>query len=143
MTHGLAGLLIADVAEQSLTRRGLSVGTRLRRALSVLGIVAAEFPDSDLIYSGPVLDMGALGYLLHHRGHTHTIVWALVSAVLLWLVARWWVQRTGEQLSRAASTTLLVVALVGTLSHLLLDFTNTNRIQNSFEVFVRLTEDFS
>lgn len=125
VTHGLAGLLIADVAEQSLARRGPSVGTRLRRALSVLGIVAAEFPDSDLIYSGRVLDMGSLGYLLHHRGHTHTIVWAVVSAVLLWLIARWWVKRTGEPLTRSASTALLVVALVGTLSHLLLDFTNS------------------
>ncbi len=125
VTHGLAGLLFADVAAQSLTQRGHSVGTRLRHALSVLGIVAAEFPDSDLLYSGRVLNMGSLGYLLHHRGHTHTIVWAVASAVLLWLGARWWVLRTGELLTRSASTTLLVLALVGTLSHLLLDFTNS------------------
>ncbi|MFY7922859.1 MAG: metal-dependent hydrolase, partial [Gemmatimonas sp.] len=125
VTHGLAGLLFADVAAQSLTQRGHSVGTRLRHALSVLGIVAAEFPDSDLLYSGRVLNMGSLGYLLHHRGHTHTIVWAVASAVLLWLGARWWVPRTGELLTRSASTTLLVLALVGTLSHLLLDFTNS------------------
>ena len=125
VTHGLAGLLVADMAGQVLTAQGTTVGTRLRRALSVLGIVAAEFPDSDLIYSGPLLDMGPLGYLLHHRGHTHTIVWAVVSAVLLWLVARWWVGRTGEAVPHTASRTLLVVALVGTLSHLLLDYTNS------------------
>jgi inner membrane protein len=97
--------------------------------LSVLGIVAAEFPDSDLVYSGPLLDMGALGYLLHHRGHTHTIVWAVVSAVVLWMVARWWVNygssRSGSSDSGKVSAALLVVALVGTLSHLLLDYTNS------------------
>ncbi|GAB1342876.1 hypothetical protein MASR1M101_20030 [Gemmatimonas sp.] len=122
----------------------------------MLGIVAAEFPDSDLVYSGPVLDMGPLGYLLHHRGHTHTIVWAVASALLLWWVARRWVGVSGGALGGGrlnngslnhgslnhgssdggssdgannrgglVSRALMVVALVGTLSHLLLDFTNS------------------
>lgn len=121
VTHGLAGLLVADAAGHWLEHRKVPMTPRIRRALSVLGIVAAEFPDSDLVYSGPVLDMGPLGYLLHHRGHTHTIVWAVASALLLWWVARRWVGGSGRLVSRA----LLVVALVGTLSHLLLDFTNS------------------
>jgi len=140
VTHGLAGLLVADAASHWLARRGRAVEPRVRRALSVLGIVAAEFPDSDLVYSGPVLHMGPLGYLLHHRGHTHTIVWAVASAVGLWLVARWWVRRGsveggslhGGSLKGGSTTgmslvsrTMLAVALIGTLSHLLLDWTNS------------------
>jgi inner membrane protein len=134
-------LLVADAAGHWLERRGVRVTSRARRALSVLGVVAAEFPDSDLLYSGPVLRMGPLGYLLHHRGHTHTIVWAVISAVVLWVVARVWVYR-GENRVRGASgddassvgagvksahvsRALLVVALIGTLSHLLLDYTNS------------------
>ena len=152
VTHGLAGLLVADAAGHWLERRGVRISTRARRALSVLGIVAAEFPDSDLVYSGPVLRMGNLGYLLHHRGHTHTIVWAVVSAVVLWIVARGWVNygstdggstdsgsadggssdggssdggSTRGGTSASYSGALLCVALVGTLSHLLLDYTNS------------------
>lgn len=139
VTHGLAGLLVADAAGHWLERRGVRVSPRARRALSVLGVIAAEFPDSDLVYSGPVLRMGSLGYLLHHRGHTHTIVWAFVSAVMLWGVARWWVNYGGPRggSTRDGSTdggstdggtvnaALFVVALVGTMSHLLLDFTNS------------------
>lgn len=149
VTHGLAGLLVADAAGHWLERRGVRVTPRARRALSVLGIVAAEFPDSDLVYSGPVLRMGNLGYLLHHRGHTHTIVWATVSAIVLWIVARGWVNygstgggstdggntrgasvdgaagRGASMTSASYSGALLCVALVGTLSHLLLDYTNS------------------
>ncbi len=108
---------------------------RFRRAAVVLGIAAAEFPDVDLVYSGPMVAMGKLGYLLHHRGHTHTVVWALVGAVLLWAATRWWWQRGLEGherldpssaiVSRVGARALLVLAIVGTLSHLLLDFTNS------------------
>ena len=108
---------------------------RFRRAAVVLGIAAAEFPDADLVYSGPMVAMGKLGYLLHHRGHTHTIVWALVSALVLWWITRWWWQRglTGREradassaiVSRVGVRALLVLAVAGTLSHLLLDFTNS------------------
>jgi inner membrane protein len=109
--------------------------SRFRRAAVVLGIAAAEFPDADLVYAGPMVAMGKLGYLLHHRGHTHTVVWALVSAVALWAITRWWWQRglTGREradassalVSRVGARALLVLAVAGTLSHLLLDFTNS------------------
>jgi inner membrane protein len=129
VTHGLAGMLMADVAAQYVARRrGRVVSTRVRRAAVVLGLVAAEFPDSDLVYSGPLVGMGPLGYLLHHRGHTHTLIWATISAVVLWGVTRWWLgrDRRADRLERTmASTPLLLLALAGTWSHLLLDFTNS------------------
>lgn len=144
VTHALAGLLLADATVSSVQRRigrASSAGTeapslvRFRRAAVVLGIAAAEFPDADLVYSGPMVAMGKLGYLLHHRGHTHTVVWAVVSAVVLWWITRWWWQRglTGREradassaiVSRVGARALLVLAVVGTLSHLLLDFTNS------------------
>ncbi len=144
VTHALAGLLMADATVSSVQRRigraspsGVEAPSlaRFRRAAVVLGIAAAEFPDVDLVYSGPMVAMGKLGYLLHHRGHTHTVVWALVSAVLLWAVTRWWWQRglmgreradaSSAIVSRVGARALLVLAVVGTLSHLLLDFTNS------------------
>ncbi|WP_373069493.1 metal-dependent hydrolase [Gemmatimonas sp.] len=144
VTHALAGLLMADATVSYVQRRiGLAPPggveapslARFRRAAVVLGIAAAEFPDVDLVYSGPMVAMGKLGYLLHHRGHTHTVVWALVGAVLLWAATRWWWQRGLEGherldpssaiVSRVGARALLVLAIVGTLSHLLLDFTNS------------------
>ena len=108
---------------------------RFRRAAVVLGIAAAEFPDADLVYSGPMVAMGKLGYLLHHRGHTHTVVWALVSAAVLWWITRWWWQRglegreradgSAAVVSRVGARALLLLAVMGTLSHLVLDFTNS------------------
>jgi inner membrane protein len=128
VTHALAGLLMADVALQAMgARSGRPVSPRVRRATVLLGVVAAEFPDSDLVYSGPLVRMGPLGYLLHHRGHTHTLVWATLGAVALWLVARWWVRRGDGDGAHAADgvTPPLWLAVAGTWSHLLLDWTNS------------------
>lgn len=144
VTHALAGLLMADATVSYVQRRiGRASPSRVeapslarfRRAAVVLGIAAAEFPDADLVYSGPMVAMGKLGYLLHHRGHTHTVVWALVSAVVLWWATRWWWQRglkgreradaSAAIVSRVGARALFVLALAGTLSHLALDFTNS------------------
>lgn len=131
-------MLLGDATTTWVTRRtGAPVSARFRRVAIVLGIVAAEFPDTDLVYAGARLGMGNLGYLLHHRGHTHTVVWATVSAVLLYFATRWWWRRnapvtsagddahvsphTGTPHERA----LLWLAVVGTWSHLLLDWTNS------------------
>lgn len=130
VTHALAGLLMADVALQGMAARsGRPVPPRVRRATVLLGVVAAEFPDTDLVYSGPLVGMGPLGYLLHHRGHTHTLVWATLSALALWWVARWWVRRGAGHAGRGGAadglTPPLWLAMAGTWSHLLLDWTNS------------------
>ncbi len=123
VTHGLAGLLLADITIAAVERRtGQATPRGFRRAAVLLGIVAAEFPDADLLYSGDVLGMGKLGYLLHHRGHTHTVVFAIVIALVLWGIVL-----LLRRESRAAPERfpLLALAMAGTLSHLLLDFTNS------------------
>jgi inner membrane protein len=126
-------MLLADATMALTARRtGRAPSPRLRRTAVVLGIVAAEFPDADLVYSGAAVGMGNLGYLLHHRGHTHTVVWAVISAVVLWAIARWWWQRAPveQENDRTAdwsylSRVLLGLATAGTLSHLVLDWTNS------------------
>jgi len=136
VTHALAGLLLADGACVLASRRlGRHPSAPLRATAALLGVVAAEFPDSDLIYSGPVVGMGKLGYLMHHRGHTHTVLWALIGAALLWWLADWWWRRreratAGAEASAApdvamARLVLPPIAVIGTLSHLVLDWTNS------------------
>jgi inner membrane protein len=123
VTHGLAGLLLADLTVAAVERRtGRPASRGFTRAAVLVGIVAAELPDGDLVYSGGLLGMGKLGYLLHHRGHTHTVLVAVLLALALWGVAvllRRKTQAPGEP------GALLALALTGTLSHLLLDFTNS------------------
>ncbi|MBL0171199.1 MAG: metal-dependent hydrolase [Gemmatimonadaceae bacterium] len=126
VTHALAGLLMADAATAWIERRTKTPANRkLRRAAIGVGLIAAELPDADLLYSGPVVGMGKLGYLLHHRGHTHTIVFAVAGALLMWWLVMTVRRRAGESFDAREGLPLLVLALAGTLSHLLLDFTNT------------------
>lgn len=123
MTHALAGLLMADATISSIERRtGAPVTRGVRATAVVLGIVAAEFPDVDLVYSGEVLGIGQLGFMLHHRGHTHTIVFAVIIAFALWGIVQLVRRETRDPLIRAP---LFWLALGGTLSHILLDFTNS------------------
>ncbi len=123
MTHGLAGLLMADLALRAYeSRERMPAATGLRRTAVALGISAAEFPDADLLYSGGVLGIGKLGYLLHHRGHTHTVLFAVVIALALWALV---LLIRKEARKPAERGLLLALALAGTLSHILLDFTNS------------------
>lgn len=121
VTHGLFGGLLAAATVSLVERRGVRVSRNFRKVATVVGVIAAELPDSDLIYAGQRLGMGSLGYLLHHRGHTHTVLFALLSAILLWLATLWISRDSRQQTLRGA---LLALAVAGTLSHLALDYTN-------------------
>ena len=116
----------------ALARRGTAITPAIRRTTITAGIVAAEFPDSDLVYSGDLLGMGQLAYPLHHRGHTHTIVFALLSAVAIWALAR---AVSREARSREVSSVLLWLALAGTLSHIALDWTNNYGVHPWWPVY--------
>src|SRR5215218_596325 len=86
VTHALAGLLLAE-STIVLAERRAPVSIAFRRAALVLGVITGELPDADLLYAGPALGMGKLGYLLHHRGHTHTVLVALLGALACWGIA--------------------------------------------------------
>jgi inner membrane protein len=74
LTHSLLG---ATLAEATLPLDALPAQ---RRTFYVTGILAANLPDADLIYTS--ITTPPLGYLLHHRGHTHTVVGLLGLAAL-------------------------------------------------------------
>ncbi len=134
VTHALAGGLIAAAAVALADHRArknavsnevatAADGTpTFGRTAAILAVVAAEFPDIDLVYVGRTLDGGKLAYMLHHRGHTHTVLFAVLSAIVLWAITLAVVQKCRAEPLRWS---LLAVALAGTGSHLLLDFTNS------------------
>ena len=121
VTHALAGGLLAAATVAIVERRSPS-SLGFRRTAAIVGVITAELPDSDLLYAGPLMGMGKLGYLLHHRGHTHTVLFALAAALLVWAIAR--AASRGAPAHETRSP-LLGLALAGTLSHLALDYTNS------------------
>jgi inner membrane protein len=122
VTHALAGLLIADGVLASMRARGEAISKTARSSIVLAGVLGAELPDIDLLWSGVGRGDGALRYMLHHRGHSHTIIIATAGAALLWGLLLLWRR---ELRSTSTSRALLIVSLLGTLSHLLLDWTNS------------------
>jgi inner membrane protein len=125
LTHSLAGLALGELAERSLAPEPDPVLARVRRRVLLLtGWAASNFPDLDLLLTP--LAPRPLGYLLHHRGHTHTLLYALPQALLL-LALVWLLWPTARRLlreSRQARVATVVVAGLGLALHLAMDFLN-------------------
>jgi len=141
VTHSLAGLLVAASAVRLRARRdGAEPTARFRRVAAISSMVAANLPDADLLYTGT--GDRRLAYMLYHRGYTHTVIMAIVAAILVWGVAtlalRW--PRLARATPQGPETDansgsgmrptgdarwLLALLLVSSLSHLALDWTNS------------------
>ena len=129
ITHALAGALLAAAACQrvapalaaSASRGQGTSTTTFRRTAFTLSIVLAELPDLDITYSGERMGIGPLGYLLHHRGHTHTVLFTVLAAL-----AAWGLTLALRRSLRAPpyARTLLALAFAASLSHIALDYTN-------------------
>ncbi|MCC6930760.1 MAG: metal-dependent hydrolase [Gemmatimonadaceae bacterium] len=135
ITHALAGALLAEAACQHVARATRASSTNdaepvatstpppsFRRTAYLLAVVLAELPDADLAYSGSRSGMGNLGYLLHHRGHTHTVLFTVIAALVAWGLA---LAARRELRDSVKARTLLALSLVASLSHIALDYTNS------------------
>lgn len=109
------------LAGSVMSRAGLNRKTGLATAVLV---ISAEIPDIDIVtsFAGPVLGFGT------HRGITHTFLGVpFMAAAALGVVYGFyrWMRSRGRQPKLPPDWKLLYVyALVGVLSHILLDFTN-------------------
>lgn len=126
LSHSLVGMALGELVQRSLPAEPDSGAQSLRRRmLLVTGFAASNFPDLDLVLSR--LLPAPLGYLLHHRGHTHTLLLALgqalVLAALVWLL--WLGARSLLRKSTAARAGLAIVAGMGLLLHIGMDFLNS------------------
>jgi inner membrane protein len=68
------GAALAEIALRDRTPRA-------RRLFLAAGVLASNLPDLDLVYTGVTPE--PLGYLLHHRGHTHTVVGLVAQALVI------------------------------------------------------------
>lgn len=126
LSHSVVGLALGELVQRSLAPEPDPVRQRQRRRLLLVGAwTASNFPDLDLVLT-PLLP-SPLGYLLHHRGHTHTLLYALPQALLLvallWLF--WPAARALLQDSARARSGLAIAVSAGFLLHLAMDFLNS------------------
>ena len=115
VTHAFVG---AAMAECALPRDATS---RTRLAVVCAGVIAANAPDVDLLYTS--ITEEPIGYLLHHRGHSHTLPGLAVIGLLIWSSLRllpW--TRTALRGTEARVNVLIAAALI---SHLLMDAANS------------------
>ena len=126
LSHSLVGLAVGELVQRSLVPEADPLRQRTRRRLLLAaGALASNFPDLDLVLT-PLLP-SPLGYLLHHRGHTHTLLYALPQALLLiaLLWALWPAARALLRTSAAARRGLLLATGAGFLLHMSMDYLNS------------------
>lgn len=122
VTHSLIGALVGETVARVVPRDANGLPEQVRRNLCVtLGAVGSNLPDADLLYS---FFGGKLNYLLHHRGHTHTILVALLLGAAVIGITQWWLRRRGLQPSRQDRVLLAAILLLTPLLHIGMDFTN-------------------
>jgi inner membrane protein len=126
LTHAIIGLAAGELIDRSLPEEPTRERAQARhRLLLVTGALASNFPDIDLALM-PFLSR-PLGYLLEHRGHTHTLLLAIPEALLLvallWLL--WPAARHVLRESPTARRGVAITAGVGLLLHLGMDYLNS------------------
>lgn len=126
ITHSIIGFGAGELIHRSLPHEADGRAQRVRhRLLLVACALASNFPDLDLVLTK--LLPAPLGYLLHHRGHTHTALLALPQALLLaaliWLL--WPSARTLLRASTTARWGLAASIVTGFALHLAMDYTNS------------------
>lgn len=126
LSHSVVGLAAGELIHRNLPAEPDSARHSLRRTLLLVSCwLASNFPDLDLVLT-PLLPE-PLGYLLHHRGHTHTLLYAIPQALLLWgvLWLLWPAARRLLKTSPAARAGLALSLTAGFLLHMSMDYLNS------------------
>lgn len=123
LTHSLVGVLVADTLAEitPATRDGLPPQQRRNLFVSLM-VAGSNLPDLDFLES--VLSGDKIDYLLQHRGHTHTVVGALIMATLLLLASEAWCRWRRWPLSRTDRLQIAGLCMLAPLLHIAMDFSN-------------------
>ncbi len=125
-SHSVAGLAAGELIHRTLKPEGDQERNRTRHRLLLLTCwLASNFPDLDLFLT-PLLPE-PLGYLLHHRGHTHTLLYALPQALLLSVMV-WLCWPAARRLLRGSSNArkgFMLALAAGFGLHLGMDYLNS------------------
>ena len=111
LTHTLIGITFG----QSVVKKQ----DKDLRAMVWASVIASNLPDIDVLFN-PMSDARRLGYLLYHRGYTHTLVAMLPLALLSALLPYFLFRNHG----RASFLKIFAVAVMAGLLHLAADYCN-------------------
>jgi len=123
VTHTLAGFVLAEAALGLRRSRGGRTSPALVRTAWLTSALANNFPDADLLLTP--LTEAPYGYLLHHRGHTHTLIAAPLMALCALGLGMLYGRRHQLRPERGDVAFLFGLALVGALLHIGMDATNS------------------
>ena len=125
ISHSVIGMAAGLLLQRSFQPEPDAGRQRTRQRLLVLSCwLASNFPDVDLLLTHTL--PAPLGYLLQHRGYTHTLGYLLPQALLIGGVLLLWpgARRLLRESARARWG-VLVSVLLGLLLHLSLDALNS------------------
>ncbi len=123
LTHTLVGILVGETTARVTAPSGSLSATVRRNVFVTVMALGSNVPDLDFIRSR-VID-SKLDYLLHHRGHTHTILGALAIAAVLYLASVAWCRWRRHAMHRIDHLQIAGIAALATLLHIGLDATNS------------------
>ena len=124
VTHTLVGALLGETAARYAPSLADPRQRKVRRTLFMTVMIAgSNLPDSDLLYSFGSGDK--LRYLLEHRGHTHTLVGALLGSALMLVACRLWQRWRRTPLQPRDQATLGALAVLAPLLHIAMDACNS------------------
>ena len=122
ITHSLIGAAFGEAFYQVAKTKG-SAKENSRPVFYLVSILANNFPDLDLLYR--FLDPSSLGYLLHHRGHTHTFIWLWPQLLLMLLIVGVYAKAKDHEFISKEKLWLIFTAAAGLHLHIGMDYLNS------------------
>jgi inner membrane protein len=127
LTHTLAGMLVAEATVQLRSEAGQATPSRgpgpsWRSVAYVMSVAGSNMPDLDFLWSG--VTERPFGYLLHHRGYSHTLPGAVVCTLLLAGMVIALARFRRAAWSRVDLRWMVAICLVGPLVHIAMDASN-------------------
>jgi inner membrane protein len=123
VTHTIAGFLLAEGLVQLRRKRLAAISTVFARSAYAISALGNNLPDLDFGYT-MITQPQALGYVLHHRGYTHTFLGGTACMALLLLIFGVLAKQLRTQLQPGERAWLLGLGLLGPVLHVCMDYSN-------------------
>jgi len=126
LTHTLIGAVAGETLARTARARPGGLPESARRSLFVVvSAVGSNLPDIDLAWTYRGFSGSSLGYLLQHRGHTHTLLGCAALALLLHAAGLLWARWRGHAMVRGDRLALGGIASFAVFGHLGMDALNS------------------
>ncbi len=116
ISHSLISIAVAATVSRKSSHR-------VRKAALWTAFIAGNLPDIDIVTT-IMGNHAKLVYLLHHRGHTHTILYVLLTGLLIGWAATWFLKKRDPNIEQGTTKTLLITAVSCSALHLFMDWWN-------------------